>query len=188
MGRIIRLQDARAERADTKRSGRFSVAEVYTSGRRGRAKRSGRYSTREVYRGRTPQRSPSGRLLRDQAPIVRSGGAQVASDYAVRIGKGAIARISLTHESASRANIDWVFVPPSARGQGHAGRILSAVIADADQAGVTLVLEARACAGLEQAALEAFYGGFGFEKTGLSETFGPVLSRAPATCAIRRAA
>lgn len=184
MGQIIRLADAKPQ----KRSGRFSVAEVYTTGRRAREKRSARLSTREVYDGRTPKRSASGRLLREQEPIVRSGGALVASDYAIRLEKGAIARISLTRESGTRARIDWVFVPAAFRGKGLAARILSQVVADADAAGVTLVLEARACAGLDQSALEAWYAGFGFSKTGLSESFGPVLKRSPQAQQNRRAA
>jgi len=184
MGQIIRLADAKPQ----KRSGRFSTAEVYTTGRRTREKRSGRLSTREVYDGRTPKRTASGRLLREQEPMVRSGGGQLASDYAIRLDKGAIARISLTHESGTCARIDWVFVPPAFRGQGLAARILTQVIADADLAGMTLVLEARACAGLDQGALEAWYAGFGFAKTGTSETFGPVLQRAPQPQTLRRAA
>tara|TARA_R110002072_G_scaffold36078_3_gene106307 strand:- start:240 stop:794 length:555 start_codon:yes stop_codon:yes gene_type:complete len=184
MGQIIRLADVKPQ----KRSGRFSTAEVYTTGRRAREKRSGRLSTREVYDDRAPKRSASGRLLRAQEPIVRSGGGRLASDYAIRLGKGAIARISLTHESAAAARIDWVFVPPAFRGQGLAARILNEVIADADLAGVSLVLEARACAGLDQDALEAWYAGFGFVKTGTSETFGPLLERAPAPSVLRRAA
>jgi predicted GNAT family acetyltransferase len=183
MGQIIRFADAKRE----KRSGRFSTAEVYTTGRRKREKRSGRFSTREVYDGSAPKRSASGRLLREQEPLVRSGGGAVASDYAIRLAKGAIARISLTQESSAQARIDWVFVPPAFRGQGLAARILDQVVADADLAGVTLVLEARACAGLAQEALEAWYAGFGFAKTGLSETFGPVLERTPQRT-IRRAA
>lgn len=183
MGQIIRLADVKPQ----KRSGRFSTAELYTGARRTREKRSGRLSTREVYDGRAPKRSASGRLLREQEPIVRSGGGQVAKDYAIRLAKGAIARISLTQESATRARIDWVFVPPAFRGQGLAARILEQVLADADRAGVTLILEARACAGLDQAALERWYAGFGFERTGLSETFGPLLRRTP-TRRARRAA
>lgn len=163
MGQIIRFADVKPQ----KRSGRFSVA--------------------EVYQGRAPKRTPSGRLLREQEAIVRSGAGVVADDYAIRLDKGAIARISLTQESATRARIDWVFVPPSFRGRGLAARILNQVLADADLAGATLVLEARACAGLDQEALEAWYAGFGFQKTGLSETFGPVLERSPER-RLRRAA
>lgn len=184
MGRIIRLQEAKRET----RSGRYSAAKSYESGSQERETRSGRFSTREVYDGKGPQLSPSGRLVRENEPIVCSGGSDLGTEYALRLDKGRIARVRLTRETARRSRIDWVFVPTEHRGAGHAGRILRAVAKDADRAGVTLILEARACAGLSQAELEAFYGRFGFEPTGLSESFGPLLRRSPRRSGTRRAA
>jgi GNAT superfamily N-acetyltransferase len=152
--------------------------------KKGPRSRSGRFSTREVYQGRGAPRleraSPSGRLLRFE-PRLEKDTEGLASEYSLRLAPKNIARIRLTRSDETHTWIDWVFVPTDYRGTGVAGRILREVIADADAEGVEIGLEARACAGLEQAALESWYGRFGFVVTGEHGTFGPILRRAPAS-------
>jgi predicted GNAT family acetyltransferase len=160
--------------------------------RGGRGSRSGRYSTAAVYRGTAPQSdaecSQSGEHTRDLPPIVKSSPG-LATDYHCRLGPRAIARIRLTRKSVDHSWIDWVFVPPSHRGTGLARRLMGVVLADADAEGARLSLEARACAGLSQEALEAWYGGLGFERTPFQGDFGRILVRAAQEqAAARRAA
>ena len=124
----------------------------------------------------------AGRLLE------RDTEAGLGEDYSIRLGKGQIARIKLERLSDERAWIDWVFVPPSHRGEGLAGTLMRAVLSDADDAGVEVSLEPRACAGLAQAKLDAWYRGFGFHDSGRRGDFGPIFVRAAAAQAQRRAA
>lgn len=121
-------------------------------------------------------------------PITRDAPTGLADDYSVRLGKGQIARIKLEQQTPTDAWIDWVFVPPAHRGKGLAGRLMARVLADADAAGITVSLEPRACAGLDQGALERWYQGFGFGDTGRRGDFGPIYQRAPAAAQRRRAA
>lgn len=173
MGTIIRFADVK-ERERKRRSGKGS--------------RSGRFTTREVYQDRAPAPEPadsSGKLIRFQPQLVKNADA-LATEYSVRLGRGEIARVSLTVEGSS-AWIDWVYVPAAHRGSGVARRLMNAVTADADAVGASLGLEARACAGLSQEALEAWYARFGFAPNGELGKFGPELTRAPRR-AQRRAA
>jgi GNAT superfamily N-acetyltransferase len=123
-------------------------------------------------------------------PIERDASPGLADDYSVRLGKGAIARIRLERLSPTRAWIDWVFVPPEHRGEGLAGRLLRCVLADADAAGVAISLEPKACAGLDQRALERWYEGYGFVDSGRRGDLGQVFTRPalPAAATTRRAA
>ncbi len=73
------------------------------------------------------------------------GRAGLGAEYRVKVAPGAIARIKLTRLSRREAWIDWVYVPPGYRDLGLGGQLLRRVLADADQAGVRLSLEARAC-------------------------------------------
>ncbi|MGE0708594.1 MAG: GNAT family N-acetyltransferase [Planctomycetota bacterium] len=154
-----------------------------------RGSRSGRFSVAALYTDSAPQQRPaddSGKLLRFE-PRLQKDREGLATEYRLRLAPRNIAKVQLTLRSKREAWIDWVFVPPTYRGSGVARRLLDALCADADAAGASLGLEARACAGLDQAALEAWYGRFGFVATGEQGTFGPVLRRAPAS-AFRRAA
>lgn len=128
---------------------------------------------------------PSAELERS---IERDADAGLGEDYSIRLGKGQIARIKLERLSDERAWIDWVFVPPSHRGEGLAGTLMRAVLSDADDAGVEVSLEPRACAGLAQAKLEAWYRGFDFHDSGRRGDFGPIFVRAAAAQVQRRAA
>ncbi len=150
---------------------------------RERPSRSGRFSTRSIYRGTRAEgeadtgsgEKPTLRLV----PEIATDRPGMATDYSCRLGKGEIARIRLSDDGPRRQVIDWVFVPPAHRASGVGRQLMRRVVADADRLGVTLSLEARACAGLEQGQLEAWYGRFGFVVTGARGTFGPVLVRAP---------
>ncbi|MCA8920348.1 MAG: GNAT family N-acetyltransferase [Planctomycetes bacterium] len=121
-------------------------------------------------------------------PLERDTPAGLGEDYSIRLGKGEIARIKLERLNDHDAWIDWVFVPPSHRGEGLAGRLMNAVLADADQEGVNVSLEPRACAGLAQAKLEAWYHAFGFRDSGRRGDFGPIFVRHAAVAAQRLAA
>lgn len=167
---IIRLEDARRRREH--RSGRFPS----------------RHTQRLEHVGRPTKLEPasdSGRLLRFE-PRLEKDGEGLATEYALRLAPRNIARVRL-RVAEDKAWIDWVFVPPSYRGKGIAGRVLREVCADADLAGVSLGLEARACAGLTQAQLEAWYGSFGFVVTGEKGEFGPVLRRPASDSGFRAA-
>jgi GNAT superfamily N-acetyltransferase len=112
----------------------------------------------------------------------------MANDYSCRLAPKNIARIKLERRSSDHYWIDWVFVPPAYRAYGLGRRLMEDVVADADHHGVRLSLEARACAGLSQERLEAWYGRFGFVKTPFRGDFGPILVRAPRRGAGRKAA
>lgn len=123
-------------------------------------------------------RSPSGRLLRLIARVDKDGEG-VATDYAVRLAPYQIARIKLDPLTPNHYWIDWVFVPEAYRGQGLARQLMLHVLRDADRMGVRLSLEPRACGGVDQKALEAWYRGFGFIDTGERGSFGPIYARPP---------
>ncbi len=153
---------------------------------------SGRFSTRSIYRGvrakeASEVQADAGRSPLRLVPEIATDRPGMANDYSCRLARGQIARIKLSVEGPSQRLIDWVFVPPAYRAAGIGRQLMRRVVADADAHGVTLRLEARACAGLEQAQLEAWYGRFGFWATGERGAFGPVLERAPSGSA-RRAA
>jgi GNAT superfamily N-acetyltransferase len=112
----------------------------------------------------------------------------MAADYSCRLGRGSIARIKLERRARTQFWIDWVFVPPGFRDGGHGRRMMNQVIADADAHRVRLSLEARACAGLDQETLEAWYASFGFVKSPFRGDFGPILVRQPAARSARLAA
>jgi len=91
--------------------------------------------------------------------------------YQIRLGKGALVVAKLTETTPGRVvTIDWLHVPPTHRGQGLASKILKVVLADADKERLTVRLVSKSCAqdgnGLDQSALDAFYGRFGFVSTG----------------------
>ena len=123
--------------------------------------------------------SESGRKLRLVTEIVKDAAA-MATDYSVRLAPGAIARIKLEKVSAHHSFIDWVYVPPGWRDLGLGGQLMRRVLKDADAFGVRLSLEARACGDTDQAALERWYEGLGFVRTGRRGTFGPIFMRPPA--------
>ncbi len=157
-----------------------------------RGKRSGRYSTREIYRSaikQTETATPPGthRQLRLLPPILKDQRG-MATDYSCRLAPKNIGRIKLERRSATHYWIDWVFVPPTFRDYGLGRRLMHKVLGDADLHGVRISLEARACAGLSQEKLEAWYGSMGFEKTPFRGSFGPILVRTPRVSAVRRAA
>jgi len=180
-GKIIRFRAAGPQR----RSGRHSAREAY---RRSEPHRAGRrISTRAAYRRAAARpNDPRARKARALPPIEAD---RPGTDYAVRLGKGQIARIALEERGPDHRWIDWVYVPPTHRGRGLAGHLMARVLRDADAAGVRLSLEPRACAGVDQASLEAWYAGLGFAPTGEEGPFGPIFARAPeAPEAVRRAA
>lgn len=158
-----------------------------------RGSRSGRYSAREIYlaaaRHAESQTPPalSRRLLHEVPPILKDRRG-MATDYSCKLAAKAIARIKLERRSGDHFWIDWVFVPPAYRADGLGRRLMDEVVADANLHGVRLSLEARACAGLSQEGLEAWYGRFGFVKTPFRGDFGPILVRAPERQVYRRAA
>lgn len=100
------------------------------------------------------------------------------SVYQHRHGSGLISKVTLTDQGGGAWHIDMVHVPPAMRGRGWARRLLARVLSDADQAGVRLSLEARACGGPGQADLVKFYRSLGFRLTGAHGAFGPVMRRA----------
>lgn len=124
------------------------------------------------------RRSPSGRLIRLVAQVQKNGDG-LATDYAVRLAPYQIARIKLEPIGPRHFWIDWVYVPEAYRGQGLARQLMQHVLKDADRAGTRLSLEPRACGGADQAALEAWYRGFGFVDTGRRGYFGPIYARPP---------
>ncbi|RMG17877.1 MAG: N-acetyltransferase [Planctomycetota bacterium] len=159
-----------------------------------RGTRSGRTSTREVYRAPAPQPAKTHtetlqRQRRDLPPVLkdRSG---LANEYSCRLAPGQIARVRLSRRSRTQFWIDWVHVPPAHRDRGVGRHLFAAVLADADALGVRLGLEARACAGLSQERLEAWYGSMGFERTPLRGDFGPIMLRSAQrrVLSVRRAA
>jgi len=92
--------------------------------------------------------------------------------YRIRIAKGEIvtAKTSPT-DSPSVVMLDWLFVPPTLRGQGWASKILRVVLDDADHDGLTVRLVSKSCAkqggpGLGQSKLDKFYERAGFVATG----------------------
>lgn len=156
--------------------------------------RSGRYATQQIYESTQANRDtgePTGSaaIMRPQLlPRLEKDRPGMATDYSYRLAPKEIARIRLTVKSATHSWIDWVFTPPSARGTGVGRRLMDDVITDADAQGVRLSLEARACAGLDQDTLEAWYAGFGFQKSGIRGEFGPVMVRQPIAMQLRRVA
>lgn len=121
-------------------------------------------------------RTPSGRLMRLVAQVDKDANG-MATDYAVRLAPYQIARIRLEPLTPSHYWIDWVYVPEAYRGQGLARQLMLHVIKDADRAGVRLSLEPRACGGVDQEALQAWYRSFGFVDTGRRGYFGPIYAR-----------
>lgn len=101
----------------------------------------------------------------------------MATEYSVRLAPYAIARIKLERVTAEHSWIDWVYVPPGFRDAGLGGQLMRRVLQDADTHGVRLSLEARACGDTDQAALERWYEGFGFMRTGKRGDFGPIFVR-----------
>lgn len=158
-----------------------------------RGSRSGRYSTLEIYRAaarhadsQTPP-AQSRETMRVLPPILKDRRG-MANDYSCRLAPKNIARIKLERRSSGHYWIDWVFVPPAYRAYGLGRHLMDEVVADADAHGMQLSLEARACAGLSQERLEAWYGRFGFMKTAFRGDFGPILVRAAQRQTGRRAA
>lgn len=82
------------------------------------------------------------------------------SEYRIPMAKAVLSR------KRSVWHIEWITVDPQARGKGLGVVLMSQVIQEADAEGVTLTLEAVACAGLKQERLEAWYESLGFVKTG----------------------
>jgi GNAT superfamily N-acetyltransferase len=156
-----------------------------TQEKTGNRVRSGRHSTREVYRAtavKPETDTPSGTAKRTRLqvlPAILKDKRGMATDYSCRLAPRNIARIKLTERSPGHFWIDWVFVPPAFREYGLGRKLMRKVIADADALGIRVSLEARACAGLSQAKLEAWYGSMGFVKTPFCATFGPILVRMP---------
>lgn len=179
---------ARADGNPKRPSGRHSTRAIYREDvaaaqeRRERQSRSGRYSTRAVYREAGTGEG------RTRIVPVEADGPGVAAEYWCRLAPGSVARIRTERRDDGKVSIDWVFVPPSHRGSGLASQLMRRVCDDADDAAAELILEARACGGPDQAKLEAWYGEFGFVRTGAAGTFGPYLQRAPKRAAFRRRA
>lgn len=140
-----------------------------------------RKTTRRTKNELTPpvKNAESGRKLRLVTDIVKNADG-MATEYSVRLAPGAIARIKLQEVGPDHFWIDWVFVPPGWRDVGLGGQLMRRVLKDADAFGVRLSLEARACGGADQAALERWYQGFGFVRTGRRGTFGPIYARSVA--------
>jgi GNAT superfamily N-acetyltransferase len=86
----------------------------------------------------------------------------MGEQYSIRLGPGAIARINLERRAAHRYFVHWVYVPPGFRGQGLGDVLLRKVLRDADRAGVSLSLLAKACGHLAQEQLERWYASHGF--------------------------
>ncbi|MBX3468683.1 MAG: GNAT family N-acetyltransferase [Planctomycetes bacterium] len=120
--------------------------------------------------------SESGRKLRLVTGVTKDQDG-MATDYSVRLAPGAIARIKLSEVAPGHSWIDWVYVPPDWRDLGLGGQLMRRVLEDADRHGVRLSLEARACGDTDQAALERWYQGLGFVRSGRRGTFGPILVR-----------
>lgn len=121
--------------------------------------------------------SESGRLLRLVTGVAKDQDAGMSTEYTVRLAPGAIARIKLQEVCPDHFWIDWVYVPQDWRDRGLGGQLMRRVLKDADAFGVRLSLEARACGGADQAALERWYETFGFVRTGRRGAFGPIFAR-----------
>lgn len=76
------------------------------------------------------------------------------------------------------AEISFLYVPPPARGRGHAKSMLGTLCRDADLDGTALRAVAAVTAGMDQARLLALYAGFGFAAAGADDG-APVLWREP---------
>ncbi len=130
-------------------------------------------------------RSASGHKLRLVTAVEADGKPNrsgLGAEYRVKVAPGAIARIKLTRLSRREAWIDWVYVPPGYRDLGLGGQLLRRVLADADQAGVRLSLEARSCGQtgrVDQGALETWYERHGFSRSGRRGPLGPIFVRLP---------
>jgi GNAT superfamily N-acetyltransferase len=149
--------------------------------------KSGRFSARMVYAAEgTPDASAAAARIKIER---ERAGDSMGCDYSLRLGPGAIARIRLEQRGPGHWWIDWVFVPPSHRGKGLARLLMGRVLADADAAAVTLSLEPKACAGVEQTALERWYEGLGFSPTGRRGELAQIFRRRPKSTGVwRRAA
>lgn len=86
----------------------------------------------------------------------------MGESYSVRLGRGNIARIQLGRRRASRYFVHWVYVPPAWRGHGLGETLLRRVLRDADRAGISLSLVAKACGTMDQETLERWYERHGF--------------------------
>lgn len=94
--------------------------------------------------------------------IEKSPDLGLGSEYRIRLAPFNIARVRVERRGPRAAFVHWVYVPPAFRGQGLGQLILQRVLRDADRAGVTLALIAKACGTLAQSPLERWYADNGF--------------------------
>lgn len=93
-----------------------------------------------------------------------------------RLGKGRIVRARVTEENGIWS-FNWLHVPPADRGNGHGAWAMGEVLKQADAAGIAVRLEARACGGMDQEALVAWYESLGFVLTGQISKLGSEMLR-----------
>lgn len=122
--------------------------------------------------------TPVTRMLRD----LQSHGQDYLGSYKIKIGP---TDILISVQGTETAELDNIETPPDLRREGHGSKALRTVLAAADKHGVTMELGVWAGGddddgGLDNSALRAWYGRFGFRNSGRLDSIDePIYERKP---------